>query len=236
MCWFIIIMLILQWNARSLLANGQDFKQFVASRREVPEVICVQETWLKTQFDFVLYDYAVVRHDRRDKGGGGCATFIKQGVSYQVLGIGNEQEYVVIKVWAGKKELVIVNYYNPCQRLEVRKLDEIEGQDCRNIVWCGDFNGHNTLWGSDRTDVNGQIIEEMLDEKNLVCLNNGECTRIDVNMGKESVLDLTLVSNSIAAICDWSVYREGTIGSDHYPVWCRINIEVILSIETISDK
>ncbi len=82
----------------------------------------------------------------------------------------------------------------------------------------GIFNGHNTLWGSDRNDINGQIIEEMLDEKNLVCLNNGECTRIDVNTGKESVLDLTLVSNSIAAICDWSVYSEGTIGSDHYPV------------------
>ncbi len=73
------------------------------------------------------------------------------------------------------------------------------------MVWCGDFNGHNTLWGSDRTDINGQIIEEMLDEKNLVCLNNGECTRIDVNTGKKSVLDLTLVSNSIEAICDWSV-------------------------------
>ncbi len=49
MYWVIIlIMLILQWNARSLLANGQDFKQFIASRRELPEVICVQETWLKT--------------------------------------------------------------------------------------------------------------------------------------------------------------------------------------------
>lgn len=87
-----------------------------------------------------------MRHDRREKGGGGCATFIKHSVSYQVLG--NEQEYVVIKVWVGNKELVIVYYYNPCQRLEIRKLDEIEGQDCRNMVWCGDFNGHNTLWGS----------------------------------------------------------------------------------------
>jgi len=38
---------------------------------------------------------------------------------------------------------------------------------------------------------NGQVIEEMLDEKNLVCLNNGVGTRIDVNTGKESVLDLS---------------------------------------------
>lgn len=83
-----------------------------------------------------------------------------------------------------KKELVIVNYYNPCKRLELRKFDEIEGQNCSNIVWCGDFIGHNTLWGSDRIDNNSQIVEEMLDEKNLVCLNNGECTIIDINTGK----------------------------------------------------
>ena len=30
-------------------------------------------------------------------------------------------------------------------------------------------------------DSNGQVIEEMLDEENLVCLNDGSNTRIDVN-------------------------------------------------------
>lgn len=36
----ILIMLFLQWNARSLLANGQDFKQFMFSRREKPDIMC----------------------------------------------------------------------------------------------------------------------------------------------------------------------------------------------------
>lgn len=62
----ILIMLILQWNARSLLANGQDFKQFVGSRVEKPEIVCIQETWLRPQLDFVLYDYVAVRYDRRE--------------------------------------------------------------------------------------------------------------------------------------------------------------------------
>lgn len=39
---------------------------------------------------------------------------------------------------------------------------------------------------SDRTDHNGQIIEEYMAEKNLVCLNDGSYTRINKNMGKES--------------------------------------------------
>lgn len=135
-----------------------------------------------------------------------------------------------MEMWAGK-EVTIVNYYNPCKKLELMKLEEIEGQNSSNIVWCGDFNGHNTLWGSDRTDTNGQVIEELLDEKNLVCLNDGSKTRIDIHTGKESVLDLTLISNSMASVCDWSVYHEGTIGSDHYPVLCKINMSTSMVIE-----
>jgi len=34
------------------------------------------------------------------------------------------------------------------------------------------------------TDTNGQVIEEFLDEKNLVSLNDGINTRIDVQTGK----------------------------------------------------
>ena len=39
------------------------------------------------------------------------------------------------------------------------------------------------------TDNNGQIMEELLDEKFLVCLNDGRNTIIDVNTRKEFVID-----------------------------------------------
>lgn len=64
-----------------------------------------------------------------------------------------------------------------------KKIEEIESQNNCNVVWCGDFNGHNTLWGNERTESNGQVIEELLDEKNLVCLNDGRSTSIDVQTG-----------------------------------------------------
>lgn len=105
MCGLIIlIMLILQWNARSLIANGQDFKQFIGTREEKPEVVCVQETWLKPNLDFVLSGYIAIRQDRREGGGGGCVTFVKQGIPYRVISLGNEQEYVGIEVWGGKSK------------------------------------------------------------------------------------------------------------------------------------
>lgn len=64
----------------------------------------------------------------------------------------------------------------------------------------------------------------------MVCLN-GNMTRIDIRTGKESVLDLTFVSNNLATICDWRVYKDGTIGSDHYPVICKINISIVEKID-----
>lgn len=48
---------LLQWNARSLIGNGQEFKRFVTASEISYHVICVQETWLKPALDFVLPGY-----------------------------------------------------------------------------------------------------------------------------------------------------------------------------------
>ena len=45
---------ILQWNARSLISNGYEFKGFIERMHVKPDVICIQETWLKGFFDFVI--------------------------------------------------------------------------------------------------------------------------------------------------------------------------------------
>ena len=87
-------------------------------------------------------------------------------------------------------------------------LGNVEGQDRRRVMWCGDFNTHSTLWGGLRTDVNGQVLEELLNEKGLVSLNDDRGTRIDPVTGNESALDLTLISNSMAGRCSWEVLEE----------------------------
>lgn len=69
---------ILQWNARSLVANGQELKQFVEMFEDKPDLICVQETWLKPCLDFVIAGYENVRIDGVNRAGGGCATFLNR--------------------------------------------------------------------------------------------------------------------------------------------------------------
>lgn len=161
-------MLILQWNARSLLANGQEFKGFLNGLEYKPDTICVEETWLKPNLDFVIQGYVCIRRDREGDNGGGCATFVRQGVSYREIEKGKDLEYVVVEVWLGDESLVVVNFYNPCQRLELEALEAIKGLDRRRIILCGDFNAHSTLWGGDKTDRNGLIVEEVMDSLGLV--------------------------------------------------------------------
>ena len=51
-------------NTRSLIANGQEFKKFVYDMDVAPDVVCVQETWLKPQLKFVNLGFSLVRCDR----------------------------------------------------------------------------------------------------------------------------------------------------------------------------
>lgn len=78
------------------------------------------------------------------------------------------------------------------------------------------------MWGGDRIDHNGLVVEELMDMKNLVCLNDCSLTRINLKAQCKSVLDLTLISQSIADSALWEVIKDTTIGSDHFPISCRI--------------
>ena len=53
---FIFMVCILQWNARSLVANGQELKKLVRDSETKPDLICVQETWLQPHLDLSSQD------------------------------------------------------------------------------------------------------------------------------------------------------------------------------------
>ena len=203
-----MVISILQWNARSLVANGQEFKKFVSSMQDKPNIICIQETWLRAQWDFIIQGYTAIRNDRMMGKGGGVAIFVRNGIRFSIVQLGRECESVTIKIWTGKYELTIINYYNPCNKLSVDVLNMVLGEVQGKVVWCGDFNAHSTLWGSERTDANGSIVEEVIEDKGLVCVNDGSGTRYDCVQNKESVIDLTMTSNEIAGITDWEVLNK----------------------------
>uniref|UniRef100_A0A3P9LEU6 Reverse transcriptase domain-containing protein n=1 Tax=Oryzias latipes TaxID=8090 RepID=A0A3P9LEU6_ORYLA len=215
------MVLILQWNARSLLANGQELKKCIDDLDQKPDIICIQETWLRPNLDFRISQYTGIRCDRAEGGGGGCATFIKNNFNYRVIKIGTQEEFIGIEIYIGLGRIYVVNYYNPCKKLDLSLLKSIIHLDNGHVIVCGDFNAHSTLWGGKVTDVNGEVLEDLMDELHLVCLNDGRGTRIDVRTGNMSALDLTFVSNVLAGGSEWNIHNS-TMGSDHYPVFYRV--------------
>ena len=143
-----MVLSILQWNARSLCSNGQEFKKYIEELSEKPNVICVQETWLRPHLDFIIRGYVAVRRDRGNGSGGGVATFIKHGLGFRTLNISKDAEAILIEAWIGNTSVRIVNFYNPCEKLSREMLGKIIGKETHKTVWCGDFNAYSTLWGS----------------------------------------------------------------------------------------
>ena len=63
-----------------------------------------------------------------------------------------------------------------------------------------------------------------MDSHSLVCLNDGRCTRFNVSStGTLTVLDLIYVSSSLAGACHWDIWEGSTVGSDPFPIICKIS-------------
>jgi len=73
------------------------------------------------------------------------------------------------------------------------------------FILVSDINAHNTMWGSDKTDTRGKLIENILDKDELILLNNGKPTHFNQYNGKTSEIDLSIASSSIATYLEWEV-------------------------------
>lgn len=230
-----MVLIILQWNARSLIANGQEFKNYVDNQCVKPNVICIQETWMIPKLEFSIKGYSSVRRDRENGKGGGVITFIQKGIQYREIKRGKELEYIDVEIWSKEGNIEIIHFYNPCRQLESRQLAEIWKDTKGRVIWCGDCNAHSTLWGV-KNDGNGDVILEFKDEEELVCLNDGSGTRMDVVRGTESAIDLTLATITLADKCEWEVLKDNAIGSDHFPIKIQVGMEVVIEREVKNER
>ena len=210
----------MQWNACSVRAHFNEFKHYLSSVQSAPDVICINESFLKPCHKFELLNYEVVRKDRIDSMGGGIITLIKSGIAFKVLETPESMECLAVEIKLKNKLFVVVNVYiSPSVELCVQDFKQLFR--FRNAIITGDFNAHNRLWKSKHTNKRGETIEEIMNEFNYCIINRGEGTHQNITGGM-SVLDLSIVSSSIANICEWSVGSE-MMGSDHLPTFTSIN-------------
>lgn len=94
----------------------------------------------------------------------------------------------------------IVNFYNPCLPINLSDMEEVMEQIGEPVIWLGDFNARNPLWGSRVRDDNGSTVEEFMDRCGLVCMNDGRPTRFEIRTGAVSCIDLALASSELARV------------------------------------
>jgi len=70
----------MQWNACGILARLNEFKHFLSTLIRLPDVICIQESFLKPHKTLLVDNYEVVRNDRLNKDKGGLVTLVNSSI------------------------------------------------------------------------------------------------------------------------------------------------------------
>lgn len=212
---------ILQWNANGLKSRSAELKQFISQSKIKPDVICIQETHLKTNHKFQIVGYDCIRRDRLDRPMGGVAIFIKQEIRHSQLPNANNTEHISVKIKSNGTDLVIVNIYNP-PGIDIDVEEYLNIFDHQNLIAVGDFNAYSPLWGETKTDKSGKIFEGIFAACDLTMLNTGSGTHLKRD-GNLSAIDLSVASKSVALKCNWEVSDQNSLGSDHFPIFIYYN-------------
>jgi len=211
---------VLQWNCHGISIHKEEFKQHLASSSIKYDIICLQETMLKptSKFDDSFVGYKTVRRDRLDRSGGGLITLVSTDLDYSELSVSSDIECIFLKIKTHNGYVNVANVYLP-PNYKFDKHSLITVFEPNSVV-VGDFNSKSRLWGCGYSDSRGRIIEDILEDKNFCCINNGQATYTHYD-GTQSRLDLSLVCRKLAAKSNWNVCNN-TMGSDHNPAVTRL--------------
>ena len=82
--------------------------------------------------------------------------------------------------------------YSSSEELKESELNNLIEQLPRPFIIMKDFNNHNEIWGSKRTDKKGKIIESILNKHQLYIYNNKSNAYLHPATGTHSAIDLTI--------------------------------------------
>ena len=221
---------ILNLSARGLTAHTHsELKHFLDNNNV--DVICIQETKFKEAKTINIPGYTSEYKYHKSLLNipcGGQVIFVKHGINYKNIIIDNVRdqngatilEIQLIQIFFGQSPFYLFNIYSRgCDLTSLGHLDHYITKG--DIVITGDFNAHNKLWGSSRTNSHGRAVEVWIEKHNLVLHNDGAPTRVDWCTGSHTCIDLTITSPKISSEIIWQVIND-TWDSDHFPILITI--------------
>lgn len=207
---------IISWNMCGFYAKREELQLLI--NKYSPYVICLQELKIKTNQIIKVKGYTLISKVRED-GCGGAALLIKDGFHFEELPDNSTLDIISAKIYMDRVFTISSIYFHYTDNISLTQLKDIYKNIDTNLIIIGDFNAHNQLWNSTRTDKRGKVIEKFLQTKNMNILNQGEITRVSSVFGQNhAVLDLALCNTTFSNNLNFSVADE-THSSDHYPIF-----------------
>ena len=82
----------------------------------------------------------------------------------------------------------------------------------------GDFNSHNEIWESKKTDKKSKVIESLLNQHQLCMYNNKSNTYLyPATVTYSAIVRLTICDPNLFLNYNWKVH-DNTCGSNHFPI------------------
>ena len=213
---------VMHFNTQSLKPKVELLSHFLAEH-EI-DICTLNETWLTAKVNLNIKNFKIFRKDRDSRGGGVCI-LVRNHIDSQEINLASKEEAIAIRIKNGtksKKDIIIATYYNkPSKTIDLETIEEIFDQE-ENVLLLGDLNGHSPLWNSSTKDPTGTIIENTLEKRKLLLLNNDQPTYAPLHKpDHRAILDLAICTdNLVSEIRDFSVTDE--IFTDHLPIIIRL--------------
>lgn len=143
---------ILQWNCQSVWNKRPELE----ARSKDYDIIILSETWLEPRSKWLFRNFDTIRSDRGDCRGGVIAIMVRNGIKYQALdNLFNAEgkiEICGINIFFDFKTFSIISLYKPPQvNISISKWHNLFTHLNGEFFIGGDFNLHNTVWGSPST-------------------------------------------------------------------------------------
>ena len=107
------------------------------------------------------------------------------------------QECLAINIFDNNVNFILISYYNaPQNSLNVEVLKEVYDK-YKKVIVIGDLNAKTKNLGCNNTNKNGELLEELVLESNILIANNNEATYSRIHDKSNDILDWCLISSNM---------------------------------------
>ena len=127
-----------------------------------PKVVCLQETFLRDKNQLNIKHFQSFNHLYKDghRASGGVSILVRKDIPQSQIYIDTDLRTIVVKAILHKPIHICFIYillHNPISDI---KMNELLQQTPKPYVLLGDLNSHSTVWGCQKTEKKGKVIQK----------------------------------------------------------------------------